>query len=399
MEFLVARQPIYDADLRVRAYELLYRRGPTAAAEVEDGDAATGTVLAGLLMEVGLERLAGTLPAFVNVTPRFVVGGGPVPLPPGRVVLEVLETVDPTAEVLAGLETLRRAGHRIALDDYVLEPERAPLLRLADIVKVDVLALDAARVAESARALRPLGVELLAEKVEDRETFERCRALGFELFQGYFFARPDLMRSRRAPAARTALMRLIARLQDPEAGFDELAGIVRSDVTLGYRLLRYINSAFFGLRVEVDSIERAMIYLGERNLRGWATVLALASVDDKPSELLTTSLVRARMTERLASRADLEPQAAFTAGLLSTVDAYLDQPMEAVVEALPLTAELRAALARHEGPLGTLLAGVLAYERGDWARARTLLPETAAEIYVEALDWADRVRAGLLGAA
>ena len=231
-------------------------------------------------------------------------------------------------------------------------------------------------------------VRLLAEKVETYDEFERCKALGFELFQGFFFCRPKTMTGRSVSSSRLATLRLVAELQAPHVDLDELEHVIGRDVGLSYKLLRYINSTFFALPREVGSVRQALVLLGIVNVRRWATLLALSAVDDKPEELMVTALVRARMCELLAE-AYREPDrdAYFTTGMFSVIDALMDQPMAEVLELLPLAGDLRHALLSREGPKGDALLCVLAYERGelDEARHRSLTGAQLGELYLEAV--------------
>lgn len=391
----IGRQPIYDRELRVIGYELLYRGGEGNRAGEIDGDRATSQVLVNAFLEIGLERLVGDRLAFINLTRAFLTAFPELGLPRERVVLEVLEDIEVDEEVVAAVRGLSRKGYRIALDDFIFHERLRPLVDLADIIKIDVLALSAEALAEHVARLRHPRRRLLAEKVEDQAMFRRCRELGFDYFQGYFFCRPEVVKGRRPPPNRMAVLRLLAELQDPRTTAERLEALVGADAALGYRLVRLVNSPWFGLRTRVDSLRRAIVVLGTRQLRALASVLAMARIEGKPSELMTLALVRARMCELLAARSGrADPQAAFTAGLFSVLDALLDQPMDELLEELPLADEVAAALARREGPVGAILDCVLRYEHAEWERACCpgLRPEAVRDAYLEALDWAREVQ-------
>ncbi len=409
----IGRQPIFDAGLQVRAYELLYRSCPTCArAAVEEPEQATAQVILNLFMEFGLEHLAGRHDAYVNLPRGFLVGDYPLPFAPRQVVLEVLEDVPVDQALLEGLRRLRRQGFRLALDDFVLDRSHAPLVGLADVVKLDVQALSEPELRRQVQALGGRGLTLLAEKIETPEQFRMAQALGFQLFQGFWFAQPHVLERRTLAPSRLTVLRLLARLHDPRAGVGELAEAVGQDVALTYKLLRYLNSAFLGLGRPITSLHHAIVYLGIRNLRNWVTLIAFSTLEDKPAELLVTALVRAKMCELLApTREDGAPETYFTAGLLSMLDVMLDQPMDALLEQLPLAPEITSALLRGEGRLGQVLRCVLAYERGEWDALSQEHPhptkesgtkEEAAcptarlpEAYLEAVAWADRAMAEL----
>ncbi|MEQ8483312.1 MAG: HDOD domain-containing protein [Pseudomonadales bacterium] len=392
--FHLARQPIYDRHLRVGGYELLFRPDAGAGdAGVVDGDRATSEVISTGIVDIGLERLVGTVPAFINVTARFLQGELPLPQRKGQIVLEVLEDIPIDEALVARLRELSTAGYRLALDDFVFRPGCEALLPMVDYVKLDVLALGEDALGEYVTRLRPYGALLLAEKVETHEVMTRCAELGFDLFQGYFFCRPKIITGKRPEASRVTVMHLLARIRDPEASLDELEQLVSRDPAISFRLLRYINSAYCAVSVEVTSIRQALVLVGTRQVRDWATLMLMSRLsDDKPSELMVTALVRARLCERLGQGLPgYDRSQCFTLGLLSVLDALLDQPMADVVGQLPLDEATRDALVGEPGPLGTLLAQVLAYEQGRFTDAGEAAGRLAPA-YVDALAFADAMQ-------
>ncbi|GIX48625.1 MAG: histidine kinase [Candidatus Tectimicrobiota bacterium] len=389
-DVFVGRQPIYDRQLDVFAYELLFRSGEANQARFVDGDLATSQVILNTFLEIGLDTIVGQKRAFINLTRGFLLQDCSHVFPAKRVVLEVLEDVHVDAELLAAVRRLAAAGYTIALDDFVYHERLRPLVELADIVKVDVLALDRETLREHVARLRPYGVRLLAEKVETQDDFAYCKDLGFDYFQGYFFCKPDVVRGQRRPANRLTLLQLLARLQDPEMEFGELEALVSRDVVLSYKLLRVVNAAFYGTR-KVDSLHQALLLLGTRVIASWASMILLAGIDDKPHELMLTALVRAKMCELLAlATAQANPATSFTVGLFSALDALLDAPMADILRSLPLTEEVARALLAHEGLLGQTLRCVLGYERGAWDDMPTLglPPHRVRDAYLQALHWA-----------
>ena len=397
LDIFVGRQPIFDRQLNVVGYELLFRGFEADEANVVDGDLATSQVIVNTFMEIGLDRLVGNGLAFMNLTRRFLIDEYPLPVMQGRMVLEVLEDVKVDEALVNALRRLSRQGYQIALDDVVHPEDVSPLLEIADIVKIDLLAVDQDRLGEHVATLREYGVRLLAEKVETHEDMELCLDLGFDCFQGFFLSRPKVVSGRRMPASRLAIVRLLAELQNPYIEFGELEAIVRQDVALSYRLLRLINSAFFSLPTKITTIRQALTLLGIQQVQAWLSLLLLAKIDDKPRALMTTAMTRAKMCELLAMAANEPgPEADFTVGLFSVLDALLDLPMEEVVTALPLSDEVTAALLESQGHLGAALDCALAYERGDWDAVSylSLTPEEIRDAYLESLDWT--MRAGAL---
>lgn len=362
------------------AYELLARSADGAAPGTLDGASATAGVLIGVLAEFGLDRLVGEVPAFINVTTDYVTGDLPLPIAPGRVVIEVLETIEPDARTLAGLTRLKSMGFQIALDDYVgARPGYERFLELADIVKVDCLALGRQQLAAVVESLLPFRARRLAEKAEDRATFHACRELGFDLFQGYFFARPDVSQTRAPAADRANLMHLLAELHRPDAELDELESIIARDPALSLKLVRVLNSAAFGLAREVGSLREILLYLGPATVRDIASLLLLSRCDDKPRPLMLVAMQRARMCQRLSSLGNTKSAPrAFLVGLFSALDAILDQPIRDALQALPLHDEVRAAILEHRGELGTVLEIALAFEQGNFDALPKTRPSDAA---------------------
>ncbi len=398
----VGRQPIYDRALDVYAYELLHRRSGENNAAFADGDLATSQVIINTFMEIGLENIVGSKPAFINITGDFFSGHYPLPMSHEQVVFELLETVEPTPAVIDGVRGLVQQGYRIALDDYLIKHSTLPLLNLATFVKLDVLTMERDELTRTVEQLRQHDLQLIAEKVETPAHYEMCRELGFDLFQGYFFSYPDIIHTRTATANRSVVLSLIAQLQNPAIELREVEKLIAQDVILSFRLLRYINCATFGLRREVDSIRQALMLLGLGTVRNWATLLLLSQIDDrKPRELMTIALIRARMCE-LISTTDLgvDSNQAFTAGLFSLLDAMLDLPMENLLDQMPLSMPIKLALLNREGALGALLDNVIRYERGEWDG---LAQHDAVSIdynsaYLAAVRWADHSSTALRAA-
>ncbi|VAX00311.1 Predicted signal transduction protein [hydrothermal vent metagenome] len=318
-QLFIARQPIYNDKLDVHGYELLFRASDSGHAEFTDGEQATSQRLINALMEIGLPRLVGNHPAFINLTERFIIEGLPNAMAPEQVVLEVLEDVLPGSKLLTALQDLKQDGYTIALDDFEYDDSKRPLVALADLIKGE-----------------------------------------------------------RTPSCHILILRLLARIQDPEIEFRELADLIAQDISFSYRILRYINSAQFSYSRKVESIQSAATMIGLQRIKIWLTILVMAQIDDKPYELLLTSLIRARMCETLRKNAGHLDSSAFITGLFSALDALTDQPLESVLSNLPLSDEINQALLVHEGRLGELLALVLAYEAGDWETVEARSIDTAA---------------------
>lgn len=395
-DVFVARQPIFDRDLDVFAYELLFRRADMASADVIDGDRATSEVILNAFTVIGLTELVGVHRAFINMTRSFLLREQGVTLPADRVVLEVLEDVDPDAALVDALREWASRGYLISLDDFVFHESRLPLIELADVIKVEITALTPTQLAEHVRLLRPYKAKLLAEKVETREQYELCHRLGFDYFQGYFLERPNVLRGTSIPTGHLPALSLLAALNRPDVEVNELEDIVSRDVSLSYKLLRYLNSPLFPVKRRIESLRQALVYLGKQELQAWASLLILSSVPDKPQELMTTLMVRAKMCELLAQRLGLaNPKSYFTIGLFSGLDALMDAPLAVVLQHVSLSDDVAAALLHRAGNGGRVLDCVLSYEHANWPRIAEMdiQADAVIESYVQAVQWANRAAA------
>jgi EAL and modified HD-GYP domain-containing signal transduction protein len=384
---LLGRQPIFGADMHVLGYELLFRATRENAAVITDGDRATADVL-NRCTEFGLQDLVGSHLAFVNFGRNFLLSGYCEALPHQQAVLEVLETVEADPEILNRLKELRSRGYRVALDDFGCAESAFPLLRVADFVKVDILATPEAQLKKNVIRMRKFPVRIIAEKVETREQFQLCQDAGFDYFQGYFFCRPDIIRRRSVPVSRLATIQLITKLNDPDLPMKQLEATITQDVSLTYKLLLYVNSVVCGLQRQVESIGHAAMMIGHAKLKIWASLILFSRLEDKPPDLIITGLVRARMCEHIAQALKVaQTDRCFLAGLFSVLDAILDQPLDTVLSGLPLTPDIKDALLEQKGRFGHILRCVMAYERQEWKDTNCghLDHESLRKTYVEAM--------------
>lgn len=406
VEVFVARQPILDRSRRVHGYELLYRSeldsqefDPTAA------NRATGEVIANSVFAVGLDNLRGGKNAFVNFDRKMLVEEWYNVLPPQSTVVEMLESVPPDPEVTAACQRLVKQGYRIAMDGFALRPDYEPLLDLASLVKVEVQSASRYQQEQTVRACHARGLKTVAEKVETYEQFEWASKAGYDFFQGYFFARPTMMRGRQLQPLKVTYLRLLRETQESVLDFDRLAALISEDVALSYKLTRYASSALFSRRGQIRSVRHGLVTLGEDNIRRWLTLMTLSRLaDDKPGELIMLSLIRARFCESMGKIARPQVQLqAFLMGLFSLLDALLDRPLKEVLEEVNLAASISAALLRL-APEHDLLGGfyklVCFYEAADWQGVDQtvtklgIAPALVRWAYGEALQWAGDAFAG-----
>jgi EAL and modified HD-GYP domain-containing signal transduction protein len=376
----LARQPILDASRELVAYEILFRSADTDAASVQDDVQATSTVIAHAFGDMGLDKVLGPLDGYLNLDAEFLESELIESLPPRRIVLELLERRLVESHTAERCAALRKRGFRIAVDSFVGNFDTLESLGEAiDVVKVDFHRLDPLLVPEIVRQLKPLKVTLVAEKVETAEQFEQAAALGFKLFQGYHFSRPQTLSTRRAQPAQMALMRILT-LATQDADLPAIEGEFKRHPTLAINLLRLVNSAALSRGQPITSLRHALTLLGRRQLTVWLQLL-LYTADrgnrSLSSPLLQLAAVRGKVMELAAKEmqgADREASdLAFMTGILSPMDALLQMPLEEIVGSLSLPDPVRDALLTRTGPLGPLLRLAIALERPDGTAVRAML--------------------------
>ncbi|NVB83783.1 MAG: HDOD domain-containing protein [Kofleriaceae bacterium] len=390
----VGRQAILDRRSRVVGYELLYRDSFENRARFSDVRAASATTMINAYLELGIDHLAGALPIWVNVPAPFLLGELPLLLPPERTVLEVLEDVTVTDELVAKLGEIRGSGFKIALDDFVLTDKTEPLVACADIIKLDIMGLSQDTIRERFTALRPRCATLLAEKVGTPEEHAFVHALGFELFQGFFYEKPVVTRGARMPHNRAALLGLLGRLYDPRTNYRDLEKLLVGELGLSVQLLKLASSVAHGGGAPLVSVAQAVARLGTAQVGGLVLLLVVAGFDDKPIELVHHALVRAKLCESLARMTKLPADELFTAGLLSLLDALVDQPLATIVEQLPVTDLIRdVVLARRDDAPARILAVARAQSRGDFDTVASAgyTPQTISTVWYDAVRWADEI--------
>jgi EAL and modified HD-GYP domain-containing signal transduction protein len=390
----VARQPIMDLRGRVHGYELLFRAGPEASFR-GDGDLATRTMLDNSVI-FGLERLTGGLPAFVNCTREALTEDMVHVLPAGMTVLEILENLEPTPTLIAACRKLKASGFRLALDDFTFKPKWGPLVELADYIKMDFALTGPQEREILLKRLRAVTVALVAEKVETQEEFKQARAEGFTLFQGYYFCRPVLMENRKVPANRLSQIEILQLLRDDSIELRRLTHLIKRDASLIYRLLRVVNSPMCAIRQEVNSIQSALLAVGEEAFRRILTLAITSELcADQPAELLRMAFVRGRFCELAAAHCSLDPAEQYLLGMLSLLPAMLRRPMEELTPALPLRNEIRRALEGIAYPERSLLRWIECHEYADWTgcdaavEAYGLNEAQVVLCYAEAVEWAE----------
>jgi len=403
LHIFVARQAIFDRDSQVHAYELLYRAH--AGSDTFTGNDESGTtldVISGSLLTIGLNNIAAGKKAFINFGRNLLVEGLVSILPKESVVIEVLETTEPDAEVVECCRQLQKLGYTIALDDFVGDPRFEPLVATAKIIKVDIRQTSRAEQERLLATYQARGMAMLAEKVETREEFELAANLGYDYFQGYFFARPDVVSQKEIQPVVVTSLQILRQLQNLEVNFKDLESLIRKDVALTYKLFRYVNSALLSRGGNIQSIRSALVRLGEDGIRTWATIATFPRIaKHKPEELVACAMLRARFSENLArSTGDSRYPSAYLIGLFSVLDALLDQPLEEALKEVGLAPVINDVLLGAPGAderLATIHKLLNVYETGEWEQVRLSaqslgLTDTAVtDAYVDATEWANQI--------
>lgn len=391
-DIFVARQPIYNKSNFLIGYELLYRAGDTDVAEFTDGKVASSEVILNSFMNIGLDGLVGSAKAFINIPEELVINESFTPMFENQTVLEILEDVNPTDKVVAGIKRLKEQGYEIALDDFQYTAEYERLLELTDYVKIDVVEFDVDKVDQQLKHIEKFNIKLIAEKIETQEIYESCEKLGFDYFQGFYFCKPQLVKRKHTPSNKTVVLNILNKLENPNYDLDDIENTLALDAVLTFKILRYVNSAAFAQRKEIESIREALILVGGKIIKKWATLILMTQLmEGKPQALFVTALVRARMCELIAEYQGENSEQMFTIGLLSLVDALMDTPMIDLLDELGLSTSVKLALLDYDGESGWILKNVIDYEKGKWndLLEQGIDAKDYFSCYMEAVKWAD----------
>ncbi len=396
----IGRQPIYNANLGVFAYELLFRSGDTdnVSASDKSGDEATSQVVINTFLEMGLENLVGTRNACINLGENYLLWENIPRIMPERVILDIPENLKINEASVNVVKDLKKAGFKLAVNDFTNRPEMAQLINYIDIIRINVMDLEYEITKKHVAQLKKYNKAMLAEKIEHLDDYDLYTSLGFTYFQGYFLSHPKIVKSQSISNNRLSVMNLIATINNPRHNVDQLEGIINKDIGLSYKILKLVNSALFGLSSKVESIKHCIVLLGRRQLISWATMMAMSNLDDRPHEMLHISLIRAKTCELLAkySRASSE-DCYFTVGLLSALDILMQQPIKQLVKNLPLSDEVRDALVYRKGDMGEALNSAIAFELSEWEKVKfkNLEKVDLVKVNLEAYRWANEITRNL----
>ena len=404
MDAYVARQPIFNRRKQIYAYELLFRDGTANYVPDEvDGDSATNRVLTNTVINIGMDEICGGKKSFINFTGNLLVDRVPLLLPKENVVVEILEDVEPEAELIQACREISGKGFLLALDDFVYLPKLKPLIELADIIKFDFRISTIEEIKSYIKQLPNPKPHLLAEKVETNKEFEIALDLGFEFFQGYFFCKPEVIKGKEIETSQLTQLEIMAALNSDNFDYTELEKLVSHDVGISYKLLRYINSPFFAKPNKISAIKQALVYIGGDELRRFMSLMAISNLaESKPHELISMACIRGKFCELLGmvSKKEVKTAELFTVGMFSLLDAIMDQPIDKIINKIPLSQNLVTALVARKGLLAAFLTLVIAYEQGRWSvvnelAVRLAIPEAGIPpIYLEACQWSNSVTVG-----
>lgn len=369
MEIFVARQPIFNKRQEVYAYELLYRSGADKFYSSLNGDQASSEVITNSFLLIGLETLTRGKKAFINFTQNLLENDVATLLPNEYIVVEILTDIEPDEKMLGACKKLKEMGYLLALSNYKYDPIFDPLVALVDIIKVDFLSTDENERKEIIRRISPQRVTFLAEKVETREDFLQAVEMGYTFFQGYFFSKPVIVSRKDIPSFKLTYLKILQEINKPELDFDKIEKLIKRDVSLSYKLLKFINSLGFGFRSEIRSIKQALVLLGKKEISKWLSLISLKGIgENKPDELIVTAICRAEFCELIASRIGLKHRSSdlFLMGMFSLIDAFLDRPLADILAELPISEDIKHALLGGENRFREVYELILSYETGDW---------------------------------
>ena len=399
MGFFAARQPILDREKTLYGYELLFRTSLDNVFTDVDQEKATSKMIEGLQFDLGLDKISDGKLAFINFTEQSLLSGYPELLPNQKVVVEILETVKPTNSLYGALKKLRQKGYILALDDFIHKAHWEPFYKLIDIVKIDYREISKQDMHDTLAAVRQHPhIKLLAEKVETNDEFKKAKDEGFVLFQGYFFSRPEVIKSVTLTPGQASIASLMSALSSPEPDFNEITKLFELDVTLSFKLLRYTQTAMFKRQNAIKTIKQAVLVLGKNELERFVSLIFAAQFSsEKPQELIRLSIQRAKFCELLAPYCNQanDSSSAFLTGMMSLLDAMLDTELNMVINDLPLSDDIKHALIDNQGWLSDCVQLCKHFEQGNWQKMEqscndlNIPYQKILEEYEEAGMWAE----------
>lgn len=396
MDAFIARQPIFDKSMTIYGYELLYRQSADNFFSGIDDDQATAELIYNAFLVMGLHDLTGGANAFINFSKELIDSDVPFLLPKENIVVEVLERERVTPGTVDACKRIKGKGYKLALDDFVLDQNNLPLIELADIIKIEY---PSGRKAEQTRLIERYGtkVRFLAEKIETREEYQEAVEMGYDLFQGYFFSKPAIVRSKEVVTLNSNLFNVLKELNTPEPSYRVIANTFAKDLGLSYKLLKLANSVYIGSRNKIKSIPHALSFIGLREMYQWISLMMLKDMQDvENAELIKQSLIRGKFMELLASELypDRESSEFYFTGIFSSIDVLLNRQMEQVLKGLPISVNVKNALLGINNEQRRLLDFVINCEKAQWEKAaeQFSVSKKFIDLYIESLKWSQNLQ-------
>lgn len=395
MDVFIARQPIFDINNKVIAYELLFRNSYDNLYKNDDGDKATLDVIYNL-STIGINNVISGKKAFINFTEKLIKEGIPATISPDIITVEILETVEPSRDIIAECQNLKRLGYTIALDDFVFDKKYEELIKIADIIKVDFKITKGNERRDIIRKVRSKNIKFLAEKVENIEEFREAIDYGYSYFQGYYFSKPVIVSGKGIPVNKLISLKILQELNKKELDMKKMEELILKDVSIPYKLFKLINSSVYGFNSKINSIGRAIALLGEIETRKWLYAILIKNIgENKNNELINYSLIRAKFAELIVSKSSCkcDPVNAYVMGMFSLIDSILNRPILEIINELFIPAEVEDALLGKDNCLNVVLNLIISYEKGQWdetircCEKISVSSEDLASSYIEAIKW------------
>ncbi len=398
-DIFVGRQPIYNKELGIYAYKVLFRSGKenSAGANLNE-DKATSQVIINTFLDIGLDNLVGNALSCINLTERFLIDEDALPIPAERVILDIHANINANEATLTALEKLKKAGFTLALQDIRDIPNFNALLKLTDILKINIRDNSLQDIQSRLKSIQKYKLHLLADKVETLQEYETYNDMGFDYFQGYFLSKPRIIKGKTLETNKLSIMQLLSTMHNTNTDISEVESAISADLTLSYKLLKLINSAFFNLPNEVESIKRAVVFLGRKKLTSWASMLALSSIGNQPTTLIKIGMVRAKVCELIATHFKLKDEDQyFTAGMFSALDILMERSIESLIDPLPLSSEVKQGILEHKGNIGTLVkcSKLLETSAAEKINLKGISKPELAQLYLQADQWAEEITRAL----
>jgi EAL and modified HD-GYP domain-containing signal transduction protein len=369
MEIFVARQPIFTKQKKIFGYELLFRNGLENAFPDIDGDIASSKTLSNIFFSFEIKEILGNKPGLINFTKNLILQKIPLLFSPQHLIIEVLEDIEPDKEIIAALEQIKKRGFIIALDDFIYHEKFRPIMELCKIIKFDLIATPLESLIDFVKDIQSWDITLLAEKVETYEEFQQAKEMGFKLFQGYFFSKPEVLSKTEIPTSQITKLKLINEVGKKEFDLKKIERLIKKDVSVSYKLLKFINSAYFKRANPINTLKDAITFLGIDELKKFVNIVVISDFcETKPNELIRQSVIRARMCERCGTilKSKFLPEELFTLGLFSFMDALLDRKMEEILEHIIFSKKMRNALLGKDKEFNRISNIIISFEKGDW---------------------------------